>query len=913
MVIIPLAVIVPASAVVMKRYYRRYVSAFIERYSTTPLIVTDVVRNAFDSTVVPTVRPVPNHTHANAAAFRTSATRFARLTAAYCGSEIFSIEMSASDQRHGIRGTRQWYWAKDTKVHNTITTPRDSDIIYICDVDFYMDMPQFLVEHDQPVLLYTPVPEQASSIGEDDTTFFFNEKGEFVTFVSGGGTYTHHLWNYNTDSITVSCRPWYFPWMTTVYKTYAIERKQITKHRQVVLLSPIRKFTGIFAQLAEWIVKIQPLTRFDPLVVASNGEKFIRFGVHKNTGTEVTIGRPNQHLSATVPATTFDAVCTVARTNVTRISKGTVESWLDQDKPAAAMLTEYLLSTNSGPMPYVFPVSESVRKYDFKTRQVLTPGEAKLTPFMSPFIHAAYTPVPNKEGEERCVEGRIKSLRAPEPPANNFRDQCLEEFARLVVGDSILAPVEEHDVLRQQSSATQTASILRASMLGPFLKPVLKCFIKAEAYSGLKDPRNISTYNDKHKLDMSKFTMALAAHLKQFAWYGPGKTPKEIAERVADICSRAKVVNISDYHRMDGTISYVMRQVERIIFMRAFKYYRTQLNDLLEQNAGNIGYLPHGTTFDQGPSHGSGSPDTSVSQTLRATFTSYLGFRHSVDPDTGNYYTPEKAFKSLGIHLGDDGVDPDLSVASHQWAAEKVGLILEAAIVPRGNRGVNFLARFYSPNVWFGCPDSMCDVKRQLSKFHVSQNLPTGVTPVSKLVEKCMSYAATDGNTPVIGEYTNAVLDCVEFRPRKLAGVGSYWSRFNADTQFPNENVGGWMDVEFEIQLPNFDRQLFNNWLTSTKTATEFLRPPLCQEIETPAPAKRDVILDGDLVRAVTPPPSVPIPALSREETSESPKGKITVHNHERSGNVRRASKFKQIGRKQKKTRIGIKSAEEAW
>ena len=98
---------------------------------------------------------------------------------------------------------------------------------------------------------------------------------------------------------------------------------------------------------------------------------------------------------------------------------------------------------------------------------------------------------------------------------------------------------------------------------------ILRCFIKSEAYAGAKDPRNISTYDDADKLELGTFALALSEHMKRFPWYGPGKTPLEIAERVADICTNAEAfVNISDYHRMDGTISYKLREVDRAVFMK---------------------------------------------------------------------------------------------------------------------------------------------------------------------------------------------------------------------------------------------------------------------------------------------------------------------------------------------------------
>jgi hypothetical protein len=495
-----------------------------------------------------------------------------------------------------------------------------------------------------------------------------------------------------------------------------------------------------------------------------------------------------------------------------------------------------------------------VRAYHYDVPNYDQDARAKLQAFMSPLVHGAFVPIPDKQSEQRCVEGRITSLRKEEPRPHSFRDNCMQEFADLVVQSVNLAPVCFDVVAEKQTSASQRLSIANACLAGPHRRDLLKCFLKSEAYQNVKDPRNISTYNDAAKLDMSMFTLALSEHCKQFPWYGPGMTPLQIANRVAEICENAPYVNISDYHRMDGTVTYVLRQVERMIFMKAFVNHRTELNELLKKNAGNTGRLPLGTCFQQGPSHGSGCPGTSVFQTLRAAFTSYLAYRHTPHP-SGRTRTPRESFDALGCHLGDDGISSALPVASHVWASSKVGLVLEAHVVHRGERGVTFLARYYSPTVWYGCTDSMCDVKRQLSKFHTTVRLPDNVSPQTKLVEKAMSYVATDANTPVIGPLCTRVLLLSSFVPRRLHGIGNWWSRYEKSVQYPNSNVDGWMDVELDTQFPEFDVIRFENWLVSTGSVSEILDAPLCAEPVNPTPTCVSVVVDEAILPASEPHP----------------------------------------------------------
>jgi len=766
------------------------------------------------------------------------------------GGRLYSLSMSKSDQRHGIAGERQWFWAKDVHATNQLSSAHPNDLHYMCDVDYYKDIPFFLAEHAKPLLLYTFVPEEAASSGRDNSSFYFDESGRVNMHVSGGGHYRHHIWDYGMDS-TIAVKT--FLGVPVRAVVYAIERRQVGYCRQLVLLTPIRVFRHVAAVLSTFLLESRPIRRFNPLVRIGE-ESYVRFRVQTATGTMVTTGKPNSHLCATIDAKTDEAIGLVSGFSTVKLQLPTVIGWVGKDKrPEAALLTEFFRNKCPRVNLTVFPVDQAVRAYAYEPDQYDQNARPKLEAFMSPLVHGAFCPVPDAAAERACVEGRINKLKGPEPKPNNFVYHCMEEFAELVVGDVVLAPVGVDTVIEKQTRPAQKMSLARALVAGPYsmLSGVLKCFIKSEAYSDVKDPRNISQYNDADKLEMAQFALALSSHLKQFPWYGPGKTPLEIAQRVAEICEGARCfANVSDLHRMDGTIKMFLRLVDRMVFMKAFKDHGATLNELLNRNAGNIGILPNGTTFEQGPSHGSGCSATSTSQTLRAAFLAYLAFRHTID-ERGRYPSPKEAFDKLGIHFGDDGLDADLPISSHEWAANKVGLVLEAAVVNRGEPGVTFLARYYSSDVWYGALDSMCDIRRQLSKFHTCVRLPSNVPPEDKLVEKARGYLATDANTPVIGQLCRraVALSSAEQRRRQL-GLGHWWSQFDESVQFPNSNANGWMDGEFSRLFPEFDRDQFDEWLRSTGSLSQLLGPPLCCETKPATPTVFEVVVDGDVLSA---------------------------------------------------------------
>lgn len=855
--------------------YRGLVSTFCEQVSSDPINSTDMVRDAFASMSVPEVLLTPGHTHPEAAGARNTGVRMACQMATHMGTALYVVQMSKSDQRKGLRGSRQWFWTKDTNVENRSDAPGPDDLVYICDTDYYINMPNMLSGQARPVLLYTAVPSAATAHDQDSATFF-DESGALITLVTGGGRYEHHLWDYAKDSLLVKRTFMGIPYRVV---TYAVERKQVSDHRQIVLLAPIKVFDGVAAVVGSWLFGGNELERFNPIQQVDGGVAFVRFRVHKDDGTYITTARPSTMLSCTVPESVDDAVATVARLGTTNLMMPTVASWLGKDARAeSTILTEYHRLAGGRKIPTVYPVKKGVRAYQYDIGSYDQDAKPKLEAFMSPLVHGAFAPIANAAGERQCVDGRINKLKKDEPRPCQFRDQCLIEFVELVADGVVLEPVPYETVEEKQTAPAQKLSLLKAVVSGPFTKRVLKCFIKAEAYADVKDPRNISTYDDSVKLDMSTYALALSTHMKRFKWYAPGMTPAQVAARVAEICVKSEFVNVSDYTRMDGTVTYCLRQVDRGVFMKTFVNHRAELNELLKKNTDNYGVLPNGTTFEQGPSHGSGCPTTSLSQTMRAAFCAYLAFRHSRKSTTGEFYSPSEAFEALGIHSGDDGLDGDLPVASHEWAARKVGLLLEANTVDRGFAGVNFLARYYSEDVWYGRLDSMCDVKRQLAKFHTTVRLPDNILAEHKLVEKSMAYVSTDGNTPVIGPLCKRVLVLSDYRPRTSHGIANWWARFEKSDQFPNNNADGWMDVEFDRQFPEFDHRMFDTWLAGTGTATEVLDAPLCAEPKPATPASVDVVVDEDVIMARAAPsrPAAPscVPSRDRQESRPKRKGR---------------------------------------
>jgi hypothetical protein len=278
-------------------------------------------------------------------------------------------------------------------------------------------------------LVYTVVPETASSAGEDDTSFHFDEDGNLHSFVSGGSEYVHELWDYGMDStMVIRWIFWIFPVSSAVY---AIERRQIARHRQVILLTPVRTFKWYATWLAMLLLDCKKLVRFDPIVKTKANGVFVRFPVHYGHGTFYTTARPRSFACATAAAQVDDAIATMARLGSTNLMMPTTASWLKdaENKIGAAVLTEYHRSAIPRKLPTVYPLEAGVRPYSFSPDTFTGDEKVKLQSFMSPLIHGAFAPIHNVAAEERCVDQRITKMKKDEPTLSSFTEKCINEFA----------------------------------------------------------------------------------------------------------------------------------------------------------------------------------------------------------------------------------------------------------------------------------------------------------------------------------------------------------------------------------------------------------------------------------------------------------------------------------------------------
>jgi len=686
------------------------------------------------------------------------------------------------------------------------------------DVDMYLDMPTIMSKYPRVYMLSTFQPTKVADKGAN-YDFTFDEHNNVTYSVSGGDKYNHPVWNYANDVLLVSNPTDYLGlglnWNTVIY---SVERRQYDPHHQIILLVPIMIISSPLYPVTIWL-QGTPLQELK-LVIHKDGIHFLRMDIMTQEGRKRSTGIANNYHCATVDADIDDTIASQVRISTTSITPHQIMSIVQShDTSVCSILTEYHRRKIAYTADCVTPCEKSVNRYQFAPAKYDPNAKPNLIAFMSPIIPGLYSPDSCLNNEKRAVEGRVEEIKNSTITITAEIMRYINEFACEVVKiPHQLAPVSQDAVFDKQHRPAQRAILHRAALSSDLVEPnrKIESFIKAEPYPDVKDPRIISTIPGITKLSYSAYTYAFADLLRKEDWYAFGKTPLQIATRVADICTDAEFIHNTDFARFDGRVSNVLRSLERVIMLRAFaQEYHTDLAELMLSQYGQRAITKHGHKYNTDFTRASGSPETADFNSEDNAFVAYIAFRRT--QVNGKYLTPSEAYAKLGVYGGDDGVTADVDSLIYQKAASDVGQKMEVDTINRGDTGVSFLSRFYTPYVWFGSMDSICDIRRQLVKLHTTVSLPPHVSAMQKLGEKLSGYYQMDKNTPILGELiaTFARVHPREFKlgiqdedsKRKVANY--YVMNYDQSAQYPNEDGCYWMDQYKHKWFPNFDFDLF--------------------------------------------------------------------------------------------------------
>jgi hypothetical protein len=770
------------------------------------------------------------HSHGRAAALRASASHFAEMFVNSVGYEPYFFQKSAQDHRLRRLGAHRIIDVKDVTTGHVNLHLQDKDICIFIDADANVDMNEFLAEHVNPVLLYCFQPSVAARGGTlvgGDYCFSWHHDGTVNYHVTGGATYNHPVWNYCQDSIKAV--KYTFFGIPTRVVTYLVERRTVGPDRDIILIVPSGIFTGFQAIKYQWLIG-SPLKRLNPVV----GE-WVRLETlsceEGRPAHTISTSRVGDYMCATIPAD-VDNGFSVMVNQPGGLTSGHVKRAAETyhftvDDTVCALLRAYHNQHNGRAIARVTPVQYNYRRYQIGLKQWEADAQPSMDTFMNPLYPPAYAPDKTKGNTEAAVAGRIEKVKPKVGPRSFFLERVMLEFIERLIPEKDKwcgHIVDEEEVFVRQNRPSQRSILSKAfSMTRRTVNAVLKVFIKTEAYGKATDPRLISTLDPIDKVDYATVQYPLSDYLKTQRWYAFGKTPRETAEAVSLVCMRCRdYVGLTDFSRFDGRVSEHVRYLEQLVLMRYFApKYHAWIREIHQRQFNCSAFAPFDVTYQSGTARASGSPETSVFNSVVNAFVAYYALRKT--KGNAGFYSPAEAWSRLGIYGGDDGMTADVQPDVYQAAASAVGQVITYDMVLKGQLGVKFLARVYSPNVFFGCLDSCCDLPRQLAKFHMTGRLPESVTPARKLYEKALSFQATDANTPIIGPVVNAaVYFNTERIGKRMPELRRYDAVDNVDDQYPNVR-SQWMVTYAAQSLPKLNFEAFYLWLNSCRNTDDLL------------------------------------------------------------------------------------------
>lgn len=819
------------------------------------------LRYALKGVGIPRGAVDPTHSHPHAAAARSAVVAAMHVSVANAGLVPYSWSTSPGDQRAGIDGLRQMYWAKDLRQKCLSDPILPHHAIVMVDVDFHAPMPELLHSVIAPYLLYTVAPQRAGGV-DGNSSYCFLADGRFSSRVDGGATYAHRLFDYGHDTIVAANLASAYP----VYVVYSIERVTLSDTRCVVALSPQKVWRGLWAWLIAGIMRLRgdstprlDVVRAVTSAKTASGERYVRLTSGAATNSAVSIGITSVPDSVRIPHVTDAMFVELAarigqQARSVALVSGTIASHLRLDERVDAttwanVLVGYYTQRVTVSSPHVPIGAPALEVYQANTRQFTFDDASKsgVIAIAAPICVTPTAPDDSPANKAWSVESRINTPQAESiVKPTKWLYRAMSEFADHIirdVGRHTLKPASIEEVMFRQPSPTQSA-LVDAHCVGND-KPPASHFIKQESGTKFSAPRIITPVG-KGKVVGAQFMYALSDALKSSALgvcMASGLDPASIAQRLAWIGqhSRENLLE-SDANRMDGHVNELCRVFERSVVFGLFApVHHAQLDEALQQQYGfgvRYAMYDHDACALTRASRASGAAETSVFNTLLTLFVAYCAYRTKfakTDNPSGLAYA---ALLRGVVALGDDSVVADVPSATLEHAARSVGQSYAVRSVAPADRdpSIEFLSRHYH-NVFFGSADNCAVLPRAVIKATTCAKTPGLDTSFAlRLFEKARSILVNDSDTPILGEFASRI---IELAPEDWLGreadtrLWSYASRH--ETCYPNADREA-NEVYARAAMPTFDFEGFRAWLESASSIEELMN---CPGFDT-APARVD-------------------------------------------------------------------------
>jgi len=729
----------------VRNYYSRYIYPVIRslllRYLSSKISVD--YRKVFRACNFPSNEQILSHSHPEAASSRSGAVSLCSQFALACGKRMFSVSKSKRD----TDGSRLYYTAKDLSQDLSLSTYTKDDLVAMIDVDYYVDIHDYLTGNN--LILYTVVPTGVAGIIMN-ASYNFNSDHELCYNVTGGASYQHRLWDYNSDSFVID--HW---WGSSIYLVeYRVS--PTNENARVIYFNHVRNVYTCFG----WLIQGKRIKRLE---VNHGGYNHARFQVEnfeRKTSVYHSFALLDSVIDVRVPDDCLQTCLTKARNvkdiNISDIERICMRFEVPNTAYAATVLYEVLKS-------YV-RIYPTFTMYPDRSYQCLTPlvherGKPAARQILPALMDGAWHPRRSYNNDVACIQGRVVDVKNPNHKFPPFYYQCLSEFVSLLIPDADkfkCLPLDFDERYEKLKRPTQRALIDKIKDLlfysGRFF---VTAFQKAETYAKITAPRNISTVPQDHNYRLGQFTYPVSDLLKKTDWYVFGHTPAEISQSVFEFCSNKDYVVCTDISKCDGSTGSIHSLLIQNIYLRAYApEFHDEIIKLTNNEARNSRcFTKHNVVYEAPDTTISGSSQTSIRNTAINAFNNYVVNR--VDG-----LSPSDAYKALGRYGGDDGLskcNPD----TLERVFAKMGMLIKAEVVERHNY-LTFLGRIYI-DPW-ATTQHVIDIARHVRKLHLTTT--PDLVPIDVVLHnKVAGYMATDPDTPLISDWCHMILRTVSCPP----------------------------------------------------------------------------------------------------------------------------------------------------
>lgn len=422
-----------------------------------------------------------------------------------------------------------------------------------------------------------------------------------------------------------------------------------------------------------------------------------------------------------------------------------------------------------------------------------------------------------------AINARLDAVRNNRKALSSFVCRCMSEFSKFVVAENKISPWTLDMVLDHQDGPLQKRrnEIDKWDVWHQPDKTKIRAMVKIEPLANVNHDRNIATMRAKYVLALSTITMATSEYLKKkFKWYGAGQKPVTIAHRMVELARQARTLDgvkqlcAADVSKMDAakhpqiTVWLVTNIMTRLCSVK-----RREVLKLCKEEALASATTSEGVPYAVACSQLSGSPTTTLANTITNAFMSYLAYRIE-------NFDPAQSFGMLGIYVGDDSVSHN-SATSIVEAGKQMGYKVEADMFCIG-QNVPFLSRYFYA-LWEGGPFSVQDPIRLLRKLHLSL-APKGVSAKQAAADKARGIAELDCFVVFYRKLYETIRKITGLEGDAMRGSGYMAKQYLADGGWPSDGRAN----EIWASMTQFNPEIFINWLDKVKTWTQFMRGPGC-------------------------------------------------------------------------------------